>query len=67
MTRRFHQAAYEYRELFLLAQLEHLTLSQNFLDGGIPASLGRLSKLQGLYLYQNRLEGSIPSELEGLP
>ncbi|CAK9142411.1 unnamed protein product [Ilex paraguariensis] len=43
-----------------------LDLSQNFLSGSIPTSLGSLSYLQVLNLRQNELSGNIPYSLGGL-
>ncbi|XP_057961191.1 LRR receptor-like serine/threonine-protein kinase RPK2 [Malania oleifera] len=43
--------------------LEHVDLSSNFLNGGIPSSLGSCHRLQTLLLFSNMLDGVIPHEL----
>lgn len=48
---------------------DHVTtinLSNNNLDGPIPAELENLSNLEGLYLSSNRLTGGIPPQLGNL-
>ena len=40
-----------------------LDLSNNRLNGEIPAELGSLTNLKSLILWRNRLNGGIPSEL----
>ena len=44
-------------------KLEHVDLSGNFLEDGIPRSLGNCGQLQSLLLYSNMLEEFIPAEL----
>ncbi|XP_024041894.1 probable leucine-rich repeat receptor-like protein kinase At1g35710 [Citrus clementina] len=46
--------------------LVHLDLSDNFLWGYIPPTLGRLSKLENLHLSSNSLVGNIPSIVQFL-
>ena len=53
-------------ELGALANLEHLNLGNNDLDGSIPPALGALANLKTLWLEANALTGSIPSELGAL-
>ncbi|WP_428273462.1 Ig-like domain-containing protein [Candidatus Palauibacter sp.] len=48
------------------ARVTGLHLSENNLNGSIPAELGGLANLEELVLYANELTGSIPSELGGL-
>ena len=48
------------------SRVTQLDLSDNSLDGSIPAELGNLSSLQRLRLNSNSLSGSIPSELGDL-
>ena len=47
-------------------RVERLDLSDNQLNGSIPAELGNLSNLENLYLHDNWLGGSIPAELGNL-
>ncbi|KAJ8563043.1 hypothetical protein K7X08_031495 [Anisodus acutangulus] len=48
------------------ANLEHLDLSFNLLQGEIPRVLGKCSHLRALLLASNGFSGVIPSELSGL-
>ena len=48
------------------ASLEELSLSDNRLQGSIPAALGRMTNLTTLAMARNELTGSIPAELEDL-
>jgi len=43
-----------------------LDLSNNFLDGQIPVSLGTLVNLQDMTLNNNLMTGDIPSSLSNL-
>ena len=54
-------------ELGDLANLQHLSLSDNQLTGGIPTGLGDLANLQELYLGGNRLTGCVPDGLRDVP
>lgn len=46
-----------------LSSLVTLYLSYNFLDGKLPAGLGKLVQLQRLYLVRNRISEAIPDEM----
>ncbi|OAY55489.2 hypothetical protein MANES_03G126200v8 [Manihot esculenta] len=47
----------------MLNSLTYIDLSNNFLTGTIPASIGNLTTLPILYIHMNQLSGSIPQEL----
>ena len=47
-----------------LANLEFLSLQENWLTGSIPAALGRLANLERVWLHRNALVGSIPIPTE---
>ena len=47
-------------------RVEEIMLSNDKLNGALPASLGNLTKLSYLDLSQNQLSGSIPAELGNL-
>ncbi|KAI4318263.1 hypothetical protein L6164_026052 [Bauhinia variegata] len=49
--------------LLNLQNLQHLSLSQNKLNGTIPKWLGQYKNLQKLYLSSNSFHGSIPLDL----
>ena len=49
--------------LAYLAELEHLDLGNNRLNGSIPAAIGDLGLMRWLNLSHNRLEGLIPEDL----
>ncbi|ONK80868.1 uncharacterized protein A4U43_C01F22650 [Asparagus officinalis] len=53
-------------EIGNLASLTVLGMDENFLSGGIPASIGQIQSLQELYLSGNKLSGTIPSSLGNL-
>ena len=53
-------------ELGNLANLENLSLQENWLTGSIPAALGRLANLEWFWLHANALTGAIPAELGNL-
>ena len=53
-------------ELGDLANLENLSLQENWLTGSIPAALGRLVNLEWSWLHANALTGAIPAELGNL-
>ncbi|KAF6998983.1 hypothetical protein CFC21_015055 [Triticum aestivum] len=46
-----------------VATLKFLCLTENFLSGSIPPSLGNVSSLSSIFLGQNRLSGLIPETL----
>ena len=46
--------------------LNYLDISNNELDGPLPASIGGMIRLQQLYLGGNNLSGPLPSELADL-
>ncbi|XP_048446045.1 probable leucine-rich repeat receptor-like protein kinase At1g35710 [Pyrus x bretschneideri] len=49
-----------------LSKLISLDLSNNWLSGSIPTSLGLLTNLSTLYLHSNNLSGIIPKEIGNL-
>uniref|UniRef100_A0A0E0CHJ8 Receptor kinase-like protein Xa21 n=1 Tax=Oryza meridionalis TaxID=40149 RepID=A0A0E0CHJ8_9ORYZ len=57
---------YEYKTT-IAAPIQYLSLEQNKLTGGIPASLGNLSSLVHVSLKANNLVGSIPKSLSKIP
>jgi len=50
----------------VMGRVIQLDLTNNQLNGSIPAELSNLSNLRGLYLGNNQLTGSIPSSLGNL-
>jgi hypothetical protein len=43
--------------------LRHIDLSENGLEGAIPASICQLKILKYLYLKRNKLQGSLPDPI----
>ncbi|KAJ1258354.1 hypothetical protein BS78_10G068900 [Paspalum vaginatum] len=47
--------------------LNYLCITENFLSGSIPPSVGNVSSLRSLWLGQNKFTGSIPESLSDIP
>ncbi|KAL6650457.1 hypothetical protein ACP70R_009382 [Stipagrostis hirtigluma subsp. patula] len=53
--------------ILLVTALKYLRLTENFLSGSIPPSIGNVSSLLSIFLGQNKLTGLIPESLSHIP
>ena len=47
----------------MLESLSTLSVSYNYLTGGLPTEIGQLSLLVRMFVHTNDMEGTIPSEI----